>query len=108
MPELYCFVYTSYTSNPIHTAGSQVIRSKEGFQQSYPLSSGLWDAIDPILTSLNSDLRIGFMDDFLLSGEVSVVADDVERLVRPQKRLLYFSMLLNARLLQIILTTSAT
>ena len=78
MPELCCFVNASCSSNPILTFGSQVIHSKEGFQQGDPLSFlGFCDAIHPTLTSLNSDLQIGFIDDFSLSGEVSVVAEDV-------------------------------
>ena len=78
MPELYCFVNASCSSNPILTVVSQVIHSKEGFQQGDPLSFlGFCDAIHPTLTNLNSDLQIGLMDDFSLSGEVSVVAEDV-------------------------------
>ena len=82
IPELYCFVYASCSSNPILTFRSRVILSKEGFQQGNPLSSlDFCDTIHPILSSLNSDLRIGFMDDFSLSGEVSVVTEDAETLV---------------------------
>ena len=59
-----------------------MIRSKEGLLQGDPLSSfGFCDAVHATLTSLISDLQIGFMVDFSLSGEVSVVAEDVETLV---------------------------
>ena len=78
-----CFVYASCSSNPILTFASQVIRSKEEFQQGNPLSSlGFCGAIHSTLTIFNSNLRIGFMDDFSLSGELSVVTEDVETLVR--------------------------
>ena len=45
---------------------------------------GFCDAIHPTLISLNSD-RIVFMNDFSLSGEMSVVADDLETLVHSAK-----------------------
>ena len=79
-PELYRFVYASLSSNPILTFGNKQIMSREGFQQGDPLSSSeLCDAVHPTLTSLGSTLRLSFMDDFSLSGEVRTVADDVER-----------------------------
>ena len=57
-----------------------ILRSREGFQQGDPLSSlAFCDAVHPTLTSIESSLRLGFMDDFSLSEEVNTVAKDVEK-----------------------------
>ena len=86
-PELYRFVYASSPCNPILTFDDKQILSREGFQQGDPLSSsGFCDAVHPTLTSLGSTLRLGFIDDFFLSGEVRTVADDVERMIQAAEK----------------------
>ena len=86
-PELYRFVYASSSCNPILTFGDKQILSREGFQQGDPLSfSGFCDAVHSTLTSLGSTLRLGFMDDFSLSGEVRTVADDVEMVIQAAEK----------------------
>jgi len=78
-PELYCFAFAKYSCEPKLVYGNHIILSREGNQQGDPLSSlEFCDALQPTLSSLKSDIRLGFMDDVTLHGKVDVVAADVE------------------------------
>jgi len=50
----------------------------EGVQQGDRLGSlEFSEAVQPLLTSLHSEVKIGFMDDFTLSGDLRTVENDV-------------------------------
>ena len=77
-PELYRFVHATYSCDPFLSYESNKIRSKEGFQQGDPLSAlEFCETVQPLLSSLDSDVSLGFMDHFTLSGHVDIVACDV-------------------------------
>ena len=60
------------------TFGQFQILSREGAQQSDPLGSlEFCEAVQPLLTSLQSEVKNGFMDDLTLSGELQTVEKDV-------------------------------
>ena len=63
---------------PILVYGDHQLRSREGAQQGHPLGSlEFCEAIHPLLTSLLSTLKIGFMDDITLAGAITTVEADV-------------------------------
>jgi len=83
VPELYRFVYASYTVEPILQHGFGVLRSREGPQQGDPLGPlEFCSTIQPLLERLRSELRIGFLDDLTLGGDRDVVASDVDLIDR--------------------------
>ena len=105
-PECYHFVYAFCSNNPILTFESQDIRSKEGFQQDNPLSSlGFCETIHPTLNSLNSDLRIDFMDYFSLLAEVSVLANSVQTLIHSEEQTGLFFNASNCEIIENNLTS---
>jgi len=58
--------------------GEHDILSSEGTQQGDPLGSlEFCEAIHPLLMSLHSHVKIGFMDDATLSGELPTVERDM-------------------------------
>ena len=62
--------------------GPHIIQSKEGSQQGDPLSSlEFYDAVNPTLKDLNSEMRSRFKDDISLSSHISTVATDVETIL---------------------------
>ena len=62
--------------------GSHVILSQEGPQQGDPLGPLLFcSTIHPLITSLSSDLTLGYLDDLTLAGPQSVVAADIQQVV---------------------------
>ena len=80
-PEHYLFVHATYSCDSILSYGSHQIRLMEGFQQGDPLSVlELGGRVQPLLSSLDSVISLGFMDDFTLSGQVDVVACNVEKI----------------------------
>lgn len=83
VPELYRFVYASYAVEPILDYGAGTVRSREGPQQGDPLGPlEFCVTIQPLLKRLQSELRIGFLDDLTLGGYSDVVASDVDLIDR--------------------------
>ena len=77
-PEIYRLVHAAYSCEPILAFGDHQILSKEGTQQGDPLGPlEFCEAVHPLLTSLDSDIKIGFMDDLTLSGDLHTVEKDV-------------------------------
>jgi len=59
-----------------------MLMSNKDPQQGDPVGPLLFNnAIQPLLQSLESDLPLGYLDDFKLGGPQSVVAEDVNRVV---------------------------
>ena len=81
-PEIYRFTFTIYTCEPQLAYEPYLIRFKEGSQQSNALSSlEFCDATQSTLKSLKSELRSSFIIDITLSGYISTVASDIEKIV---------------------------
>ena len=78
MPEIYRFAHASYSCGSVLKFGTHVIMSEEGPQQGDPLGPMLFClTIHPLLMSLKSELRIGFLDDVTLGGPEKVVSEDI-------------------------------
>jgi len=79
VPGIYKFCHLSYSQPSVLLYAGRTILSKEGPQQGDPLGAALFcNSIQPLLTSLHSELPVGYMDDLTLGGEESQVARDVE------------------------------
>jgi len=73
-PEIYRLVHSAYSCKPILSFGEHEILSREGAQQGDPLGSlEFCEAIHPLLMSLHSSVKIGFMDDVTISGDLQTV-----------------------------------
>lgn len=78
IPELYPFVHQAYSAPSVLKFGHLLLSSQMGPQQGDPLGPLLFSLpLQPVLHSLESDLRVGFLDDLTLGGEVGAVARDV-------------------------------
>ena len=82
LPELYAFCLSSYAQPSFLYFGSYVIMSEEGPQQGDPLGPLLFcTTIHPLISSLGSDLTLGYLDDLTLAGPQSVVATDIQQVI---------------------------
>src|SRR5215469_3917860 len=80
-PEIYNYVYSSYHGSSALGFGDHVVMSSEGIQQGDPLRPLLFcAAVQPLLTGCNSELRIGYLDDFTIGGKSDQAVLDVERI----------------------------
>src|SRR5271155_3065611 len=80
VPEAAPFCHLAYSGSSILSYGDINIPSVEGVQQGDPLGPLLFClTIHNLLSSLTSDLVIGYLDDLTLGGAVEVVVADVER-----------------------------
>ena len=78
-PDLYKYVCHAYATETSLAFGSFEIVSKEGVQQGDPLGPLLFClCLHPIITNLQCDLRIGYMDDVTLGGHISDVSMTIE------------------------------
>ena len=75
-------LFLLFYSEPILAFGEHQLLSK-GFQQGDPLSAmEFYEAVQPLLSRCESDVEIGFIDDFTLSGQLDNVASDVEMIAK--------------------------
>jgi hypothetical protein len=78
VPEIYAFCHLAYSTSSILKFGNHTIYSQEGCQQGDPLGPLIFClTIHPILQSLNSNFKIGYLDDITIAGPELVVANDV-------------------------------
>lgn len=78
LPQIYKFCCSSYSSPSTLQFGDRSVVSAEGVQQGDPLGPLLFClTIHPLLTSLSSNLRIGYLDDVTLGGDIDTVSQDV-------------------------------
>ena len=69
VPEILKFCLSAYNDPSILKFNSQSVISQEGVQQRDPLGPLLFClSIHPMITSLSSELVIGYMDDITLGG----------------------------------------
>ena len=76
--DLYSYCYLAYSQPSVLFYGSHTVLSQEGPQQGDPLGPLLFcNTIHPLLSSLKSDLKLGYMDDVSLGGPVDRVVSDI-------------------------------
>ena len=79
LPELYSFCHSAYGDTSVLQFGEHSIHSAEGVQQGDPLGPLLFClTLQPILSSLSSKLRLGYLDDVTLGGSLATVSSDVD------------------------------
>ena len=82
LPELYRFCHLSYAMHSSLSFGEFVISSEVGVQQGDPLGPLLFCLVlQPIISSLDCPLRVGYMDDLTLGGPILDIASAVESIV---------------------------
>ena len=81
VPEIYPFVHQAYVAPSIVRFGQFYLSSQMGPQQGDPLGPLLFCLpLQPILHTLRSRLRIGFLDDVTLGGDAVDVVSDIKQL----------------------------
>ena len=86
LPELYAYSCSAYARPSVLYYGSFMLMSNEGPQQGDPVGPLLFrNTIQPLLESVESDLPLGYLDDFTLAGPQSVVSEDVNRVVEKNR-----------------------
>ena len=87
-PEIYRFCHLSYSKSSILKFGNRSVLSQEGPQQGDPLGPLLFClTIHPVLSSLSSELAVGYLDDITLGGAESVLTSDVQQVITQGKEL---------------------
>ena len=87
-PHLLSYCHSAYSNPSVLYYGQFVIMSQEGPQQGDPLGPLLFcNTIHPLIESLSSALRLGYMDDVTLGGSQEAVARDVQRIMNDGKDL---------------------
>jgi len=70
-------------SHPFCLFGQYTVQSQEGAQQGDPIGPLLFcNTIHPLLSSLHSNLNVGYFGDVTLGGHLDVVASDVAEIMR--------------------------
>ena len=83
VPELYAYCHSAYSQPSTSFYGSFVIPSEEGPQQGDPLGPLLFcNTIRTLLSSLSSELNLGYLDDVTLAGPAVTVASDVAEIIQ--------------------------
>ena len=78
IPDLYSYCCSAYSQPSVLFYGSHTVLSQKGPQQGDPLGLLLFcNTIHPLLSSLKSDLKLGYMDDVSLGGPVDRVVSDI-------------------------------
>jgi len=78
IPDLYSYCCSAYSPPSVLFYGSHTVLSQEGPQQGDPLGPLLFcNTIRPLLSSLKSDLKLGYLDDISLGGPVDRVVSDI-------------------------------
>ena len=99
-PELYHLGNAACWCEPILAFGEHQILSKDGFQQGDRISTlEFCEAVQPLLSRCESDVEIGFMDEFALSSQLNTVASDVEIITKSAK---YIGLVLNPTKFEIV------
>jgi len=82
LPELYAYCFSAYAEPSILYHGLFTISSEEGPQQGDPIGPlAFSNCVHPMLMSMESVLRLGYLDDVTLGGPVDMVARDVTKII---------------------------
>jgi len=82
LPELYAYCQSAYGQPSNLFFGPHVILSEEEAQQGDPLGPLLFgNTLHPVLSPLQADLKLGYLDDVSLGGPAETVASDVAEIV---------------------------
>ena len=80
-PELFHFVYSAYSTPSSLFCGEYIIQSEEGVQQGDPLGPLLFClTIHPIISRLQSEFKVFYLDDGTLGGPVEAILQDLQQL----------------------------
>ena len=80
-PELFHFVYSAYSTPSSLFCGEYIIQSEEGVQQGDPLGPLLFClTIHPIISRLQSEIKVFYLDDGTLGGPVEAIRQDLQQL----------------------------
>jgi len=83
IPELYAFCHSAYSQPSLLFFGPYIVSSQEGAQQGDPIGPLLFcNTVQPLLSSLQAELNVGYLDDVTLGGQVEMVASDVAEIVK--------------------------
>ena len=88
LPELYDFCQASYGKSSILKFGTYDVFSEEGVQQGDPLGPLLFCiTLHELLEGLQSDLRIGYLDDISIGGDGVDLAHDLNKIIAGGKEI---------------------
>src|SRR5687768_6731841 len=88
IPQLDSFCRLAYEKPSILRYGDRQILSSEGVQQEDSLGPLLFSlTLYPLLSSLKSDLKFGYLDDVTVGGKVESVEEDVNLLMLESPRI---------------------
>jgi len=88
VPEIYSFCYLSYSRTSLLQYGDWNVESQVGVQQGDPIGPLLFClTIQPLLCSLRSILKAGYLDDITIGGPSQIVAADVHTVMREGQHL---------------------
>jgi len=83
IPEIYAYCHSAYGQPSVLFHGPYTVSSEEGPRQGDLVGSLLFcNTIQPLLSSLDSDLNLGYLDDVSLGGPVDTVAADVAQIAK--------------------------
>ena len=79
LPEAFAFINAAYSAPSTLFYGSDLLSSEEGVQQGDPLGPLLFClTLNPVITDCSSELRIAYLDDVSLGGDLSTLESDVQ------------------------------
>jgi len=88
IPELYAFCLSAYSQPSLLFFGPYIVTSQEGAQQGEPIGALLFcNTVQPLISSLQAELNLGYLDDVTLGGQVQMVVSDVAEIVRARSDL---------------------
>ena len=80
-PELFHFVYSAYSTPSSLFCGEYILQSEEGVQQGDPLGPLLFClTIHPMISQLQSEFKVFYLDDGILGGPVEAILQDLQQL----------------------------
>ena len=82
LPEYFEFISQCYTEKTILSNGTDQILSQRGAQQGDPLGPPLFClVIHPLISSLNSEMNLWYLDDGCLTGDVNSIIENFEKII---------------------------